>query len=349
MNRKGYTLLEVLAVLAIIAITASLVTVKIQESINKVDETACFNKMRLIALAEKRFYTTNGKHSLEFVSGEAISETSQLVRTGYLDWNNASCQSCKWSVNAEGDYVLACDDHQNLSLVQGKEEYSDALFVKFPDDGNNSGGSTTPTNKDDYLVGTPQDDTIDALNGNDTIYGLGGDDTLIGNNGKDTIYGGPGDDYLSGGNQNDTISGGEDDDYISGGNGNDIINGDSGDDTIDGGNGRDTISGGTGEDIIYGANGNDIIYGGDDDDEIYGESGADKITGGLGDDDIYGGSGKDRAIYEYDYLEYSLIKHSKSHYEISHPVEGTDQLYNIERLQFANKSGKIEKIYELLK
>ncbi|MFM6366801.1 MAG: hypothetical protein ACKPGN_00980, partial [Dolichospermum sp.] len=44
------------------------------------------------------------------------------------------------------------------------------------------------TNGNDYLVGTPTNDTIYGLNGNDTLIGGLGADTLYGGDGNDTYY-----------------------------------------------------------------------------------------------------------------------------------------------------------------
>ncbi|MEG4169960.1 MULTISPECIES: chemotaxis protein CheB [unclassified Microcoleus] len=101
--------------------------------------------------------------------------------------------------------------------------------------------SLTPSSNFDYLEGTTQADTFNALDGNDIIYANSGDDSLQGDGGKDKICGDLG---------NDTIVGGADDDILWGGKGSDLIAGDSGNDIIYAGAGSDTVSGGTGDDIF---------------------------------------------------------------------------------------------------
>ncbi|MEG4918446.1 MULTISPECIES: chemotaxis protein CheB [unclassified Microcoleus] len=101
--------------------------------------------------------------------------------------------------------------------------------------------SLTPSSNFDYLEGTTQADTFNALDGNDIIYANSGDDYLGGDVGKDKICGDQG---------NDTIVGGADDDILWGGKGSDLIGGDSGNDLIYAGAGSDTMSGGTGDDIF---------------------------------------------------------------------------------------------------
>jgi len=60
---------------------------------------------------------------------------------------------------------------------------------------------------DDWLIGTEDDDVIDALAGNDTVQGLAGDDRLIGGPGDDLLVGGAGDDtfVFDPGSGNDTV------------------------------------------------------------------------------------------------------------------------------------------------
>jgi Ca2+-binding RTX toxin-like protein len=67
------------------------------------------------------------------------------------------------------------------------------------------------------LTGTPQGDTIYALEGNDTIDGLASNDLIYGDAGNDSIDGGSGNDWLEGGSGNDTINGGRGNDILIGG------------------------------------------------------------------------------------------------------------------------------------
>lgn len=75
----------------------------------------------------------------------------------------------------------------------------------------------------DFLLGSQQDDVINASDGNDWVFGGLGNDT------------------------------------IDGGSGDDRLNGDYGSDTIDGGSGVDIIDGGYGADILTGGIGNDVF------------------------------------------------------------------------------------------
>ncbi|SHH21201.1 cadherin-like domain-containing protein [Bradyrhizobium erythrophlei] len=158
------------------------------------------------------------------------------------------------------------------------------------------------TEGDDFLIGTPLVDVIDAGAGNDivygresadTIYGGEGKDRLVGGDGDDILFGGPGNDVIFGGAGNDTLFGEAGDDVLYGEDGNDLILGGDGDDFASGGQGNDTLLGGAGNDSLHGDDGNDRIEGGEGNDHIDGGTGNDTLLGGAGDDCIAGGAGDD--------------------------------------------------------
>lgn len=94
--------------------------------------------------------------------------------------------------------------------------------------------NNTPTDSNDVLYGTPEDDTLNAEAGDDIVIGLAGNDVIMGGDGNDLVLGGDGDDDLDGGAGNDVIYGGW---------------------------GADTLTGGTGRDELYGEWGGDAyIY-----------------------------------------------------------------------------------------
>lgn len=86
--------------------------------------------------------------------------------------------------------------------------------------------------RDDCIMGTPEDDTIVGTPGDDCIIAGSGDDTIDGRGGNDTILAGPGDDSVKGGPGNDTILAGSGDDTIDPGSGEDFVNGATGTDTV---------------------------------------------------------------------------------------------------------------------
>ena len=145
----------------------------------------------------------------------------------------------------------------------------------------NLANGDVPTEGDDVIQGTPNDDVIFSGGGNDTICALQGDDVIDGGDGFDAIYAGFGDDTVFGGAGNDMIVGSLGVDFLSGGLGNDRIRG---------GDGADLLAGEGGNDLIRGGNGNDAITGGNGADQLWGNLGRDTVAGGGGDDVIRGGA-----------------------------------------------------------
>lgn len=92
--------------------------------------------------------------------------------------------------------------------------------------------SLSDTGQGTLLLGSQNNDTIDARNGRDCVLGGGGNDTLDGGAKNDVVIGGPG---------NDTVDGG------------------AGDDVLYGGPGDDTLDGGPGYDRCYGGGNNDTF------------------------------------------------------------------------------------------
>lgn len=194
----------------------------------------------------------------------------------------------------------------NIVTIKGVQYIYDAR----PD--GNGGGDTnldgTPSsgyNAHEVIVGTANNDYIDAGNGDDTVYGDAGNDILTGGPGADHLYGGDGndilyggdnEDFLDGGNGNDTIYGGTSGgitDIIIGGAGDDVLYGESGIDNLYGGTGNDTMYGGGETDVLEGEAGNDVMYGGDGPDAMNGGEGDDILYGGPGDDSLDGQQGDD--------------------------------------------------------
>jgi Ca2+-binding RTX toxin-like protein len=124
------------------------------------------------------------------------------------------------------------------------------------------------TEGNDFLWGTPNDDSIDALGGNDVLTGSLGADHLNGGDGFDTV------DYSASalGVMVDMARGmgftgdAEGDTYVSiervvGSQHGDVIVGNHNGMTLEGGNGDDWLSGGLGNDRIVGGAGNDTLRG----------------------------------------------------------------------------------------
>ncbi|MEB3212567.1 MAG: hypothetical protein VKL39_14500 [Leptolyngbyaceae bacterium] len=91
-------------------------------------------------------------------------------------------------------------------------------------------GTIEGSARGDRLVGTKNNDTINALGGKDNVKGKAGDDLLNGGGGNDKMNGGAGNDILVGGAGNDKLVGGKGNDEMDGGKGRDIYKGGPGDD-----------------------------------------------------------------------------------------------------------------------
>ncbi|MEZ5616210.1 MAG: putative Ig domain-containing protein [Rhodocyclaceae bacterium] len=91
--------------------------------------------------------------------------------------------------------------------------------------------NNVPTDGEDVLYGTNEEDTMDAGAGNDIALGLDGNDSILGGDGNDLIHGGDGDDMLDGGDGDDGVYGGWGADTLLGGPGHDELHGEWNGDT----------------------------------------------------------------------------------------------------------------------
>ena len=85
------------------------------------------------------------------------------------------------------------------------------------------------------------------------------------------------------------------------------------------------LDGGAGDDTLTGGLGNDTLLGG---------SGNDSFTGGAGDDRLEGGDGLDIAHYAGLRSAYTLPASPSGVLTVSHAVEGSDELSEVEALRF---------------
>jgi Ca2+-binding RTX toxin-like protein len=186
----------------------------------------------------------------------------------------------------------------------------------------------TPSNYDDYILATYNDETIDALagrdwieggSGNDRILGGLGNDTLLGQGDNDTLIGGAGNDFLNGDYGNDVLSGGIGSDRMIGGIGNDIYYVDSSTDIV-----TETSTLASEIDTVFssinyslsthaniekltlmanttavsgvGNNRNNVLTGNQNNNSLSGGAGNDLLVGGAGNDLLVGGTGNDTLV-----------------------------------------------------
>jgi Ca2+-binding RTX toxin-like protein len=100
-------------------------------------------------------------------------------------------------------------------------------------------GMIEGTNRDDFILGSIQPDTVIAKDGDDEIQTFLDIDQVYAGDGDDTIQGGTEGDQLFGQNGEDNIIGGVDDDLVVGGPGDDHLFGGPGDDQLKGNSGAD--------------------------------------------------------------------------------------------------------------
>jgi Ca2+-binding RTX toxin-like protein len=167
-------------------------------------------------------------------------------------------------------------------------------------------GVWTGTTRNDDIVATVANETIDGGSGNDTLDGKAGDDIIDGGTGNDFLKGGKGDDILRGGEGENRLVGQKGDDHLFGGNQNDRLNGGGNRDTLEAGNGDDFLKGGTrddslvagqGDDRLFGNRHNDTLKGGAGDDTLNGGGEEDRLIGGTGNDTLKGGEGADTFVF----------------------------------------------------
>ena len=149
--------------------------------------------------------------------------------------------------------------------------------------------TTTPTDTDDYLVGTADKDLMDGGGGDDILYGRENDDTLFGGAGQDEIYAEEG---------NDTVYGGADNDSLFSGSGDDQVFGEAGDDYLEAESGNNLLDGGSGDDELVASSGDDHLVGGSGADRLDAGAGTNILEAGAGDDEIIAEQGQNTIVFD---------------------------------------------------
>jgi prepilin-type N-terminal cleavage/methylation domain-containing protein len=132
--KKGFTMLELLAVMAILAILSTGGYVFVQSSITNANKVACNRQVELVASAEKRFYATQDRHSAEFISGEIINNNSELVTKGYVEWVLDEGFGISVTVDSENPRVfkVSCEKYPDIFVLLDESEFRRDLFVLYP-------------------------------------------------------------------------------------------------------------------------------------------------------------------------------------------------------------------------
>jgi Ca2+-binding RTX toxin-like protein len=212
-------------------------------------------------------------------------------------------------------------------IFPDREQYNSSYKLEL------SARVTTPSNFDDYIVGTFNNDTTNGLGGNDYLFGEAGNDRLTGGLGSDTLLGDFDNDTLIGETGNDILNGGAGIDSMVGGVGNDsyyintladvVVETSTVSGEIDsvyasisyrlganverlfltgtaangtGNNSNNFIFGNAGNNRLDGGNGNDVLNGAAGKDTLIGNFGNDTLIGGAGNDILLGGVGIDSMV-----------------------------------------------------
>ncbi len=179
--------------------------------------------------------------------------------------------------------------------LPGNTDLSGVVFTNWINDESQVSISTTLSNR--TLIGSSQNDTIQAFAGSNTLVGNDGDDRFFSGLDADSIDGGVGVNdiavYLTSGaavtvslNVGGLVDGGSatgdtlvNVEHVIGSDFDDKITGNADNNTLDGQSGADNLNGGAGDDLLLGDNGDDTL------------------TGGAGADVLVGGDGIDTASY----------------------------------------------------
>ena len=186
-------------------------------------------------------------------------------------------------------------------------------------------------------------------------------ESATGSRHADTFYGSPGEDIFRGMAGNDTFFGSANRDRYDGGTGFDTVSyalatagvtaslllgrGSTGMaardlytliEALGGSNFADQLTGDNGANLLHGNGGNDWLWGNAGNDTLDGGDGDDTLDGGFGDDRIIGGAGRDTAVFAGSSAGYSITSTADHITVLDLNGGGTDRLFGIEVLQFAD-------------
>ena len=78
-NQKGFTIIELIVVIAIIAILASIVMVNVAQYINKAKDAAVKSSMAKIAQVEANYFSDNGVYTVMWENDAQLSRIKDFV------------------------------------------------------------------------------------------------------------------------------------------------------------------------------------------------------------------------------------------------------------------------------
>ncbi len=124
MNKKAFTLLELLVVVLIIGILAAIALPQYQLAVDKSRYAALMDITRAIAEANERFYLANDRYSTDFTELDidiSANSFSNNKTTAYFDWGNCRLVAqqeaqCTNNITLKNQYIL----HYNAGSSNSK-------------------------------------------------------------------------------------------------------------------------------------------------------------------------------------------------------------------------------------
>ncbi len=119
MNRKGFTLIELMIVIAIIGILAAIAIPNFRKAREQAREKACYANMRVILGAVEMYNMDNTSMMTALADGDASTSAGKLVAGKYLKSPVSKPEkSCTYSGNnIDGTGLIACIVH---GTIEGK-------------------------------------------------------------------------------------------------------------------------------------------------------------------------------------------------------------------------------------
>ncbi len=148
----------------------------------------------------------NGNFTLD-VSGALAAFQNKIavdVETGLtdlVDFNRSTREMLKGTAWVAQGWDLFSNELNSATMTPTLQLVLNELGMQVE---GQPGYSPSGTAKDDFVLGTNQNSTLNGASGNDVLLGMAGNDILNGGDGTDVLIGGAGNDMLDGGTGNDT-------------------------------------------------------------------------------------------------------------------------------------------------
>ena len=113
MNKKGFTLIEVLAVITILSIIGVIIVIKVGESVNTAKNTLSETQIKNIITATKKYVTENPDLLPDMVEGsDALISINELIENGIIENENVIDPKTKEKINGCVEITYNEDNNQ---------------------------------------------------------------------------------------------------------------------------------------------------------------------------------------------------------------------------------------------